>query len=322
MECDQENAVQKFLRSPDLMEKLLPYLDASSALSLAQSRISCLLQHLQRTSVVWNKLVQRTLPGDNKIPDLDNQEYWNRVSESFQEKRVPILSLVTILKMMENAKSHELHLLHVICEKSPPDVNPRWNLGEPISITISCSCHDSHSVSPLGLMLLEEVEAAVGSTLQEVDRVVLPALVHLREPLLSALASKVSRQQQKEAKFVMHSFDLTTKESAEALVVLVQNSGHVGWYRTPAFGFGVIISGNIEAEGWAALAKVPGGVTSITARRTDLMKEGRREDLRILWESGCFWFVDDINNEVFVKKGKEEADERNWMALEHLLDNS
>ena len=118
MEYDQENAVQKFLRSPDLVEKLLPYLDAMSTLSLAQTRISCLLQHLQRTSVVWNKLVERTLPGDHMIPHLAGGEYWNRVSESFQEKRLQILSLVNILKMMKNAKPYELHLLHAICEKS------------------------------------------------------------------------------------------------------------------------------------------------------------------------------------------------------------
>ena len=315
MEYDQENAVQKFLRSPDLMEKLLPYLDVRSTFNLAQSRISCLLHHLQRTSVVWNKLVERTLPGDNKILHLAGREYWNRVSESFQEKRLQILNLVNILKMMENAKSHELHLLHSICEKSPPDVNHRWNQGQPISITIRCLCHGSHSVSPLGVVLLEAVEAAVGSTLQEVNMVVLPALVYLREPLLSALASRVSRQQQKMAKIEICLFDLTTKESAEALLKLVRNSDAGSRLKA------VLISGNIEADGWAALAKVsdPRGLCSVQARAIDHVKEGRREDLRTLWESGCCWTVGDMQ---FFKEDEEEADERSWAALEHLLDNS
>ena len=77
-----------------------------------------------------------------------------------------------------------LHLLHAICEKSPPDVNQRWNQGESIYIKISCLCHRFHSVSPLGMVvLLEAVEAAVGSTLQEVNMVLLPTLTYLRETL-------------------------------------------------------------------------------------------------------------------------------------------
>ena len=159
------------------------------------------------------------------------------------------------------------------------------------------------------------MEAAVGSTLQEVNMVELPAMVYLREPLLSALASRVSRQHQKMVKIEICLFDLTTKESAEALLKLVRNSD------TGSRLMAVLISGNIEADGWAALAKVsdPRGLCSVQARAINHVKEGRREDLRTLWESGCCWTVGDMQ---FFKEDEEAADERSWAALEHLLDNS
>ena len=49
-----------------------------------------------------------------------NMELWNIWSqywESFQAMRVPILNLINILKMTDDANSHMLYLLHVICEK-------------------------------------------------------------------------------------------------------------------------------------------------------------------------------------------------------------
>ena len=71
MAQDREDAaVKKFLQTPDLLEKLLPYLDADTTLSLAQPKISCLVKHLKDYPEVWIKMVQRALPGDNKV-ELD-----------------------------------------------------------------------------------------------------------------------------------------------------------------------------------------------------------------------------------------------------------
>ena len=124
MAQDQEDAaVKKFLQTPDLLEKLLPYLDAGTTLRLAQSKISCLVQHLKNYPEVWIKMVQRTLPGDNKV--RENREpvefgYWNRVMESFEGKRVKMQNLAGILKMVDDADSqvsHLRHLLDAICVK-------------------------------------------------------------------------------------------------------------------------------------------------------------------------------------------------------------
>ena len=101
MSNDKADAVRKFFGGPDLLEKLLPYLDASSTLHLVQSRISCLKQHLQRTSVVWKKLVSRTLPPrDFKIgteQTMFRLDYSKSVRESYEEKRALMVSLINLL---------------------------------------------------------------------------------------------------------------------------------------------------------------------------------------------------------------------------------
>ena len=333
MPDDQEVGMQELFWLPDLVEKLLPFLDAASTLCLAQSKISCILQMLQRSSVVWDKMVRRTLPGELKIMysldneglwNLDSEEHSNKVRESFQEKRVELLSLIDILKMMVGAKFQKLHLLlDVISEKSSPDC------ALVPSIKISCPCHGSKSVSTLGFLLLEEVEGALGSTLQELVWMVSPptALGYLQEPLLSALASRVSRQNKVIERMEVWWVKITTKESAEALFTLVQNTDTVGytaeeegmWRRGV---WRLKVSGNIEADGWAAIARalalIPDCFQSLIASK-EVVREGRGEDLRTVWESLSLSL--DVGDDEFYQKFFKSNGEASWIALEKILDN-
>ena len=308
------NAGQKVFSSPDLIEKLLPFLDPTSTLRLAESNISSVLQILQEGSVVWNNLVKRTLPGDHKI-DYDrsryfcgDREYWTRVNEALLEKRVQILILINILKRMNDANSDKLHhVLNVICEKSPPD-------GQHMpSIQISCACHGSKSVSPLGFLLLEEVEAGLGLTLQEVEMIGCPPFQYLEECLLTALASRLSRQQKKVTRMEVRWLKVSTLDSAWALLTLMQNT-------EAGSRWSLRVSGNIQAEGWAAVAKALSSasarVGSVRVASKVLMKEGRKEDLRSSWESLLEWWA--VGNKYFSKTGGEES----WRALEQLIDET
>ena len=258
MAQDQEDAaVKKFLQTPDLLEKLLPYLDADTSLSLAQSKISCLVQHLKDYPEVWIKMVQRILPGDNKVelePTL--WIYWNSVRESFEGKRVKMQNLAGILKMVDDADSqvsHLRHLLDTICVKSPPDEDTCY-------IQIGSTSHGFHLVSPLGFLLLEEVEAALGSTLQNVSRVVLGIYLNALEPLMQALAARVVRQQQNLTRMEIKWIEVRSKEDAEAFLTLMENCETVvcngtltGGEELP--GMQYHIRGNIEEGGWAAMAR-------------------------------------------------------------------
>ena len=91
-----------------------------------------------------------------------------------------------------------LDLLEVICEKSPPDMDVPNGPGEAFEnyiIRLCCPQHLTHPVSPLGFLLLEEVEAGFSSALQEVELVDMPESAC--DELVPALGSRVERQQGK-----------------------------------------------------------------------------------------------------------------------------
>ena len=325
MAQDQEDAaVKKFLQTPDLLEKLLPYLDADTTLSLAQSKISCLVKHLKNYPEVWIKMVQRTLPGDNKVePAL--WEYWNRVRESFEGKRVKMQNLAGILKMVDDADSqvsHLRHLLDTICVKSPPDDGRCY-------IQIGSTSHGFHLVSPLGFLLLEEVEAALGSTLQNVSRVVLGIdsnafdALSASEALMQALAARVVRQQQNLTRMEMKWIEVRSKEDAEAFLTLMENCETV----VCETGMQYNIRGNIEEGGWAAMARASSmaplrrGIAS-----SEMMQVGKREDLkavgRAVVDDGC-WLVEDWDFGWGARGPRTfwKSDPNDWGVLEQYFDN-
>ena len=131
--------------------------------------------------------------------------------------------------------------------------------------------------------------------------------------MLTALASRVSRQQKMVTRMEVRWLKVSTLDSARALLTLMQNTEAGGRWSLRVFG-------NIQAEGWAAVAKAlssaPACVWRVRVASKDLMKEGRKEDLRTSWESlfEC-WAV---GNKYFSKTGGEES----WRALEQLMDET
>ena len=326
MAQDQEDAaVKKFLQTPDLLEKLLPYLDAGTTLRLAQSKISCLVQHLKDYPEVWIKMVQRTLPGDNKVGPAE-WGYWNRVRESFEGKRVKMQNLAGILKMVDDADSqvsHLRHLLDTICVKSPPDDGTCY-------IQIGSTSHGFHLVSPLGFLLLEEVEAALGSTLQNVSRVVLGIYLNALEPLMQALAARVVRQQQNLTRMEIKWIEVRSKEDAEAFLTLMENCETVvctGRDGLPLPGMQYHIRGNIEEGGWAAMARASSmaPVRLVIATR-EMMQAGKREDLKAVGRAVVddgHWIVKDWDSGWGARglSSFRKSDPKAWGVLEQYFDN-
>ena len=80
--------------------------------------------------------------------------------------------LAQILKMASDPKSLQLELLHMICKKFPPFVEDSSAFGTPLdNVRVRCPCSQRHRVAPLGFLLLEQVEATLGSAEQIVDLV-------------------------------------------------------------------------------------------------------------------------------------------------------
>lgn len=281
--------------NPDLVERLLSFLDADSILRLAESRISCTLHLLQHTSTAWNKLVKRRVGMFKPLA-------------GFVGKRALILPLVHILQMLDDPDIHTLDLLEVICA-IPTSISP-WGWD---NIKMSCPRHSSHSVPGEGFLLLEEIEAALGSALQEITSI--QKFGEWGGPVMAALASRASRQQRKITRMVVSTAACSTKRSAEDLSALLLNceAGQVREYLN--------IEGNIETDGWAALGKafssdlVRLGTLQVYDRK--FMTEGRREDIRSVWDSAASFSIFDAGVSRVLPKSEE-----GWKALEETLDRS
>ena len=178
-----------FWQTPELLQGLLPFLDLESTLRLAQAHEKT--RSILQGSRAWRNLIKRNSPLDQ--PDK-------------------VKHLVAILKLMEDTESNMLDLQDVICE-----ANPSIYQGE--SVQISCPSHpDSHPTSVEGFLLLEKVEGAFGTTEQTIENIRLDFVVDtLDGPSLSALASRLSRQQQKLTTFNIGTIELTSKKAAEDL---------------------------------------------------------------------------------------------------------
>ena len=206
---------------------------------------------------------------------------------------------------MKDSNSPMQDLLKVICEKSSKE-----DYIQEDYIQISCFSRGSCFISPLGFLLLEEVEVAFGSALHDIFSV---HVWEMNDLLLSALVARLSRQNGKMTQIDVITLISTSRNCVEALCTLIHNCETTNLYD-------VRVSGNIEAAGWAALAKALSSasvyVNCLFASR-ELAMEGKREDLRTIWESlwedDGAWFVDD-NITIDKSRGEE-----GWGALEHVL---
>ena len=95
MSHTQSDAERKFWRSPELLERLIPLLDASSASNLAEAHpftVEVLLG-----GSIWEQLVENCC------------KYWESTRQEFEgtleQKRLDMGHLINILKKMENCRT-------------------------------------------------------------------------------------------------------------------------------------------------------------------------------------------------------------------------
>ena len=153
----QEDAGTKFWRIPELVERLIPFLDGHTTLSLVKA-LPLALEIIER-KFTWSKFVRRVCPHMTYDVIPDEVEF----EEAVAKERGEVTTLLEFLKMMENPIPHLLDLLHVICDHFPPidrddvPVEVRGppdsvnTIPGPESIQVSCSCGHTHAVSPYAL---------------------------------------------------------------------------------------------------------------------------------------------------------------------------
>ena len=319
-EADAEN---KFWRTPELLERLLIFLDVKSILCLARCH-QFTVNVLQGTSV-WKKLIRRICPEGLKLVRHRHQIPCDAQSmkKRLDPQRKELLHLVEILKMFEDPQPHLCALLDLIAERFPPfqdgprmqhnpDRDEENNESPPMDLNslygaqlvqVACRCcQKTHTVSPLGFLIMDEVENAFGTTEQKIEGIVMDSL---EEPWLTILRL---RQQEAMERFDTHTVRCDDSQSIEVVASLIQ--------RCPNINLRVLkIRGEIGAEGWSRLAKAlrgnPEAVKHIDTNKSIVLAGGRK-DLREIWESlgpRGSWSVLGNGWASFFRQGEKVADE-------------
>ena len=309
---EDETALRKFWATPELVEKLLPYLDLNSTKHLAESHQ--LMRKILKKELTWNKLIQRFLPGEERMEFLVDQSFGDPLPFEHDpllgSERQKVKILAEILTMIKGHSGAQMALVHAICERNP--------IRGTVVIDLSCSCLLTHRVSPWGFKLLEEVEASLGSRDHGMPEVEAIKMVNLGGPLLMALASKVASQQGMVKKLDVRGFVCESKESAEAIATLVEQCLAVteenplricmGWGLVEEVDeeTGEVVdlpmsTEEIGTEGWATILRAVKhlapmadyfGTEIALLSDTKTMGTGRREDLKAIWDNVSKWEVE------------------------------
>ena len=304
------NASKKFWETPELVEKLLPFLDHKSTYILAQAHVKT--RNILQGSYSWNKLIRRCCPYDECEKDFPKG-----FPSLLQEKIKVMKYLVAILELMRDPRPLLIDLLHLICERYPPhDIHFQ---PERMSVVrLACPHHPEGHVTPFsGFLLLEEVESAFGSALLNIETILAETL---KEPSLSALSDRASRQMFKITSFSVETVIIQTKKSAEAF-----NALFLQVYKGISERLLLDITGEIDGEGWKALAEAlhlrPNMYVWYIRTFKCVLDAGMEEDKRNFWEAlgaSATWFVSDEDEEGYECLDKEDG-EVAWRRLVEIM---
>ena len=272
------SAERSFWNCPELVEKLLPFLDPKSTARLARSHQKTL--NILQGSFVWGKLIQRGCPkGAPVYPGVK--------------------CLMEILQMMEDPETVlrlQQNLLDLICERFPA---PSCLHNDPMTchcnerVILSCAKHSGgHVVTPPVFLLLEIIEAAFGTNYQKIEAISVKLVGDLE---LSALVARVPRQKKKKVTlFSAQIIELESNKSAEAFHTLVTASHSCVQYPPQGQVEGMLLwvdssEEDFGGEGWETLAKTlqlhTPGMTKVVWTTKSTLDQGKKEDLRKLWDS-------------------------------------
>ena len=226
------------------------------------------------TSKVWSKLIRQNCPSAES--GLLLGKYVRglvREEDRLLEATLKVKNLASILKLMKESKDLLLDLLDVICERVPSIPSRREQLQ------MVCPLHpDPHSVSPVGFLLLEEVERVLGTVEQRIESI---EVGHLSEQVLFAIVARMSRQQEAAISIrICGSIEIESEKGAQAFYTLMSNQVEPG--------IGLKVLGSIGEGGWEALAKAmqlqPDVVGHVVTSKTGL-EEAMKEDIKNVWEA-------------------------------------
>ena len=321
MLCEQNGALEKFLATPELVEMLLPFLNAKDILHLVQSGMISI--KILQSPFVWKRFIRRSAPSNKK--DMDGN-----VDNDANRQKAVLAPIVDILRMMKGQKSPERDLLNLICERFSSKKRSKSQY-----VVLRCCSKQTKRISPLGFVLLEMVEGALGSTWQQVKKIRMDGWSgsgQLQQDWLSSLSTRASRQRGSVQRLDIGVIMVNDKNLDEFINLMNQSQ------------FVIIASLQIcdyfqVQSDWSKLRRTLNDkvmLFQVAAHREYLVK-AQREDLRAIWNytftdledalgNWCVaWYISDhpkhgeIFGDVTFEKNIGESE---WERLEKFLDMS
>jgi len=298
MDSKTSEAEEKFWKVPEIFANLLIMLDPLSIKRLTQSgMVDKKILERSLSSKIWACLIKRSSYGGGGVLVLDD-----------------VKDMVAILKFLklEDPGIFLLSLLNHICERFPAEDGV--SLNRP-------GHEDPRKVSLEGFLLLEEAESSFGTSIQSIEKIEAWYEVTLDEPHLSALSSRIMRQENPVASINIFEVRLGGGlQSAQAFSILLQaDRVDVYW---------LDVSEAIGEEGWRILAKAirPRILRGIYVTK-DGLAQGKRDDIKHLFDAGCMFRIFKTLEDL--QAGNEEQaslffdqEFNNWSQLERVLDMS
>ena len=239
-------AEAKFWGEPVLMEHFVVYCDPTMILHLMQSSICCIKDILedQDRKGIWDKLIRRTLTGQN-LEESEGRE---------ERERASVRAFALMLKSMKKPEGPMMALLELICQMETHSTTDHRNP----QIRLNCPGHpEGHWVSSRGFLLLEDIEGESASTIQKVEKIQAQNISERELGLMESLYSRIKRQQGEVAtKMCLFNARCDTVKFAKVFHDLHSQIQIQKWdtYTTchPPV---LTVEGEIEEEGWELLEK-------------------------------------------------------------------
>ena len=304
-------AEKKYWRLPELVEKLLPFLDLDSIRELAKAHK--LTRQILGRALIWNQLINsRILHREEITHQLAWLSQFPQHSEILPSESTKVGTLAEILEVTEDSDKSQLllDLLFAICEGH---ILSR-NTNQRRLIELGLPCGQTGYISILGFMLLHRAQAGEEIMLPVV-RIEAPILY---DPPLTDLSSYVAKQPGKIKSLEVDDVRCFSKEDAEAIATLVEQSETVG--TSIDYLFMIFIEEEEEeeeeeigTEGWSAIRRAVEALSAVHGKKIRLRSErnvmlaGERNDMKAIWEGVAYWDVYDDNEDREMEFSKAEG---------------
>ena len=280
---DMEKASKIFWALPELVESVVELLDIESTVKLVKAHppTAGILQ-----GPVWRKLTKTTCAAIKNLGGDCLSEHPDHELEASERKK-----MTGHLKELLCTKSQLAVLLDVIFELFPPAPAPDppfdifyfdyYDNNNEEFVRLSCpGRQNSHSVSLLGFLLIEEFDGTLGLAVEHKVEDVTFLSNNSSRLVLAALIARILQQEEKVNKLHFTEIIIEHINDAKNMISLLKKCKEVTLLSS------MRVTGDIREEGWAtvaAMTKLLSGYITVYSNRNFTIR-GRIEDLRTVYD--------------------------------------